>query len=57
MYLAYSVLLSLALLLSTPWWLVQMLRHGKYRAGLRERLGTVPERLRDGAARLLTPYL
>ena len=51
MYLAYSVLLSLALLLSTPWWLVQMLRHGKYRAGLRERLGTVPERLKDGGVR------
>jgi 3-deoxy-D-manno-octulosonic-acid transferase len=27
-----------------------MLRHGKYRTGLRERLGVVPERLRTGAS-------
>jgi len=46
-YFAYSFLMSLALLLSLPWWLLQMLRHGKYRAGLRERLGMVPKRLLD----------
>jgi 3-deoxy-D-manno-octulosonic-acid transferase len=45
-YFAYSVLLMLALGLSAPWWLWQMLRYGKYRAGWGERLGRVPERLR-----------
>ncbi|MGE0405695.1 MAG: 3-deoxy-D-manno-octulosonic acid transferase [Candidatus Korobacteraceae bacterium] len=45
MYVLYSAALALALLLSSPWWLLQMLRHGKYRAGLTERLGRVPARL------------
>jgi 3-deoxy-D-manno-octulosonic-acid transferase len=45
-YFAYSVLLSLALLLSAPWWLLEMLRHGKYRTGFGERLGAVPARLK-----------
>ena len=45
MYSLYSILLLLALIISTPWWLLEMLRHGKYRAGLSERLGTVPDRL------------
>ena len=49
-YFAYTVLLLLALMLSAPWWLLEMLRHGKYRAGLRERLGVVPDRLRRQAA-------
>jgi 3-deoxy-D-manno-octulosonic-acid transferase len=49
MYLLYSVLLGAALLLATPFWVVQMLRSGKYRAGLRERFGAVPERLRATA--------
>jgi 3-deoxy-D-manno-octulosonic-acid transferase len=44
-YSLYSVLLLLALVISTPWWLVEMLRHGKYRAGLSERLGRVPARV------------
>jgi len=44
-YFAYSVLLLLVLALSSPWWLLEMLRHGKYRTGLRERLGEVPPRL------------
>jgi 3-deoxy-D-manno-octulosonic-acid transferase len=44
-YSLYSVLLLLALIVSTPWWLLEMLRHGKYRTGLSERLGTVPDRL------------
>jgi 3-deoxy-D-manno-octulosonic-acid transferase len=47
MYIVYSLLLWGAALLSLPWWLVQMLRLGKYRSGLRERLGFVPERLKD----------
>ncbi len=44
-YSLYSLLLFLALIVSTPWWLLQMLRHGKYRTGWSERLGTVPDRL------------
>jgi 3-deoxy-D-manno-octulosonic-acid transferase len=46
MYILYSLLLGIAALLSLPWWLLQLARLGKYRAGLRERLGSVPERLR-----------
>jgi 3-deoxy-D-manno-octulosonic-acid transferase len=45
MYWAYSALLALWLLVSLPYWLLQMMRHGKYRAGLKERLGKVPVRL------------
>ena len=50
MYFAYSVLFLLALVLSTPWWLLQLVRHGKYRTGWRERLGIVPHRLFDRVA-------
>ena len=46
MYLLYSALLSIALLVSLPYWLLQMTRHGKYREGLRQRLGRVPEHLK-----------
>src|SRR5579864_891351 len=46
MYVFYSLLLVCVAVLSLPWWLVQMLRLGKYRAGLRERLGFVPARLK-----------
>lgn len=45
MYLLYSALLSLFLLVTLPYWLLQMMRHGKYRAGLRQRLGRVPAEL------------
>lgn len=45
MYILYSLGLALALLISLPWWMLQVLRLGKYRAGLRERLGLVPSRL------------
>ena len=45
MYLLYSALLAAGLLLSIPYWLLKRLRHGKYSAGLRERLGKVPPRL------------
>ncbi len=34
------------MVVSLPYWLFQMARHGKYRAGLAERLGRVPARLR-----------
>jgi len=43
MYFIYSVLLALALLLATPYWLLEMIRHGKYRKGLGQRLGKVPQ--------------
>src|SRR6202030_3405781 len=46
MYLLYSALLAAALLLGSPYWLFEMLRHGKYRRGLGERLGIVPQRIR-----------
>jgi 3-deoxy-D-manno-octulosonic-acid transferase len=46
MYSLYSTLLLLWLLVASPYWLWQMLRHGKYRAGLAERLGRVPLRLK-----------
>jgi 3-deoxy-D-manno-octulosonic-acid transferase len=43
-YLVYSLLMGLAAILLTPYWLIQGLRHGKYLANLRERLGlTFPE--------------
>jgi len=45
MYLLYSLLLALAVVLASPWWLARMLAQGKYRAGLSERLGRVPGRL------------
>jgi 3-deoxy-D-manno-octulosonic-acid transferase len=45
-YFLYSFLLALGMLISLPYWLFQMLRHGKYRGGLAERLGRVPARLR-----------
>jgi len=46
MYLLYSALLAAALLLGSPYWIFQMLRHGKYRRGLGERFGIVPQRIR-----------
>ncbi len=50
MYWVYSALLLVTLVLSAPWWVWQMLRHGKYRSGWSERLGSVPKRLRRNAA-------
>lgn len=49
-YFLYSAALTLLLLLTLPWWLLQMLRLGKYRAGLLERLGFVPARIRTAQA-------
>ncbi|HVH87132.1 MAG TPA: 3-deoxy-D-manno-octulosonic acid transferase [Terriglobales bacterium] len=46
MYFVYSILYTLALLLSLPYWLLRMMRDEKYRAGLHERLGSLPERLK-----------
>ena len=47
MYFFYNAVLVVVFVLATPYWLFKMLRHGKYRAGLAERLGRVPERLRS----------
>jgi 3-deoxy-D-manno-octulosonic-acid transferase len=48
MYALYSALLAFVLALTLPYWLLQMMRHGKYRAGLRQRFGAVPPALGDG---------
>jgi 3-deoxy-D-manno-octulosonic-acid transferase len=45
MYFLYSALLALVLVLGSPYWLYQIVRYGKYRKGLRERLGKIPGRL------------
>jgi 3-deoxy-D-manno-octulosonic-acid transferase len=45
MYALYSAVLFLSLVLTLPYWLLQMMRHGKYRAGLRQRFGAVPAAL------------
>jgi 3-deoxy-D-manno-octulosonic-acid transferase len=42
MYALYSALAGVFLLLTLPYWLLRMMRHGKYRAGLRQRFGAVP---------------
>jgi len=42
MYLAYSLLLSLGLIVLIPHFLFQALAHGKYVEGLRQRLGALP---------------
>src|SRR6266849_1000014 len=47
MYFLYSALLAVVLVLGSPYWLFQMLRHGKYRRGLPQRLGFVPEAFRN----------
>lgn len=49
-YLLYSMALAALLLLSLPYWLIQGARQHKYRAGLGERLGRVPARVRLPAA-------
>ncbi len=45
MMIVYSFALAAALLLSAPVWGWRMAREGRYREGLRERLGAVPRRL------------
>jgi 3-deoxy-D-manno-octulosonic-acid transferase len=44
--LIYSALLSVALVLSSPWWLLRMGTTQRYREGLRQRLGGLPLQLR-----------
>ncbi|MGC1477762.1 MAG: glycosyltransferase N-terminal domain-containing protein, partial [Terriglobales bacterium] len=48
MYAFYSALLALFLVVTLPYWVLQMMRHGKYRAGLRQRFGAVPRALAGG---------
>src|SRR6202012_1319832 len=48
---AYTLALTMVLVLGLPYWLVVMALHGKYREGLSERLGWVPKRLREGDSR------
>ncbi len=50
MYFIYTLALALWLLITSPYWLFQMLRQGKYREGLLERFGMIPGRLRPAAA-------
>ena len=47
MMLVYSLLLTMGLILSSPWWLLRMATTQRYREGLRERLGGVPARLHE----------
>ena len=49
MYFLYSSLLAAVLVLGSPYWLYQLIRHGKYRRGLPQRLGFVPEHFRNSA--------
>lgn len=44
-YFFYSLALGMAMLVTSPYWLYQALRHGKYHAGFLERMGRVPARL------------
>ncbi len=43
--LVYSLLLTLGLVLTSPWWLLRMATTERYREGLRQRLGAVPTQL------------
>lgn len=45
MYWIYSGVMAFALVVTLPYWFLQMRRNGKYREGLLERLGKVPRRL------------
>jgi 3-deoxy-D-manno-octulosonic-acid transferase len=61
-YFLYSVLLAAGMLLALPYWVIQMVRHGKYGRGLAERLGRVPARLRlsspnESSSMLRTPLI
>ena len=49
-YLLYSLVLAVGLLLSLPYWLYQIARHGKYRTGFTARMGKVPARLMAAVA-------
>jgi 3-deoxy-D-manno-octulosonic-acid transferase len=46
----YSLLLMVVLVVGAPYWLARMATSGRYRAGLRQRLGLVPAALRAAVA-------
>src|ERR1700728_1856972 len=48
MLILYSLALVLFLVLAAPWRLLRMATSGKYREGLTERLGLLPQRIREG---------
>ena len=50
MMLLYSMALTLGLIVSSPWWLFRMATTERYREGFRQRLGRVPQHLRDAVA-------
>jgi 3-deoxy-D-manno-octulosonic-acid transferase len=45
MYLLYSAMLAIGLLLALPYWAWEILQHGKYRVGFAERMGKVSDRV------------
>jgi len=45
--LLYSLALFFVLMFAAPYWLLRMATHGKYRAGLAERLGRLPRRVTE----------
>jgi len=47
-YFIYSLLLTIAFIIMMPRFVLDALRHGKYIAGIRERLGNLPATPRDG---------
>jgi 3-deoxy-D-manno-octulosonic-acid transferase len=47
----YTFALFMVLAFGLPYWLLMMATNGKYREGLSERLGWVPDRLREGDSR------
>jgi 3-deoxy-D-manno-octulosonic-acid transferase len=51
MYTLYSALLACFLVATLPFWLLQMLRHGKYREGLGQRFGAVPAHIQEVSGR------
>ncbi len=51
MYFLYSLALIAWLALASPYWLYQMLRHGKYRSSLAARLGRVPDHIKERGTR------
>lgn len=53
----YNLALLAALVLGAPWWLWRMATTRKYREGLLERLGWVPDRLKSAAAGLPVIWL
>jgi 3-deoxy-D-manno-octulosonic-acid transferase len=44
-YFLYSCVLALGMIFSLPYWLYQVVRHGKYRRGFAERMGRIPTRI------------